>query len=452
MNEPTALAVNTPASGTPRNRGINYLGNLGRVLRDLTGFTTLAFELLQNADDASARALQVDVGQDALVVFNDAAFSDCGDQDLTSENCLYIAGRGHRCDFHSFRDVASGDKRDRADTTGAFGIGFIAVYQVADRAVLISGGRRWDIDEMRPEASRIIETPAPDAVGTTFILPWARDPGSAFRQATSSAAVGPDDRQQLFDVLVALRAGAARANAAEAALASELDRAASGKITPYVSARESLLARRQAAVVHRDRANAGLKNWRSVDSRQRKVDRLAGELAELRREQRENKIRPDRQAVISAISGRFRKILTEWNYPKHEDTGMIDDKLVPYARTKPYRSASSGGQVLQTLAWILSIFEVAYEQQAHHPGFLLIDTPQKNLGGAAAADDEEFADVRLVERFYRHIADWLEREGRGAQIIVVDNTPPPVAVKYIVRSFTRDPDHGLYGLIDNEKG
>ena len=182
------------------------------------------------------------------------------------------------------------------------------------------------------------------------------------------------------------------------------------------------------------------------------MDRLAGELVELRREQRENRIRADRQAIISAISGRFRKILAEWNYPKHEDTGMIDDKLVPYARTRPYRSASSGGQVLQTLAWILSIFEVAYEQQAHHPGFLLIDTPQKNLGGAAAADDEEFADVRLVESFYRHIAHWLEREGRGAQVIVVDNTPPPTAGKYIVRSFTRDPDHGLYGLIDNEKG
>ena len=204
MNGSTALAaVNTPGSGTPRNRGINYLGNLARVLRDLTGFATLIFELLQNADDADASTLRIDVGQHALVVFNDAVFSDCGDQDLTSENCLYLAQRGHRCDFHSFRDVASGDKRDRADTTGAFGIGFIAVYQVADRAVLISSGRRWDIDEMRPEASRIIETPAPDAAGTTFILPWARDPDSPFRQATASAAIGPEDPHRLLDALVA---------------------------------------------------------------------------------------------------------------------------------------------------------------------------------------------------------------------------------------------------------
>ena len=204
MKMPTALAAaSTPGAGTPRNRGINYLGNLGRVLRDLTGFATLTFELLQNADDAGASTLLIDVGQDALIVFNDAVFSDCNDQSLTSEYCLYLAQRGHRCDFHSFRDVASGDKRDRADTTGAFGIGFIAVYQVADRAVLISSGRRWDIDEMQPEASRIIENPAPDATGTTFILPWARDPNSMFRQQTTSAAIGPDDPQQLFDVLLA---------------------------------------------------------------------------------------------------------------------------------------------------------------------------------------------------------------------------------------------------------
>lgn len=192
-----------PLTGTVRNRGISYHGNLGRVLRDLTGFTTLMFELLQNADDAGATTMRIDVGQDALAVVNDAVFSDCGNQDLPPEDCLYLAEYGHRCDFHSFREVASGDKRDRADTTGAFGIGFTAVYQVADTAVLISNGRRWDIDEMRPEASRIIENPAPDAQGTTFVLPWARDPDSEFRRRTGSAAIGPEDPQRLFDVLIA---------------------------------------------------------------------------------------------------------------------------------------------------------------------------------------------------------------------------------------------------------
>jgi len=190
-----------PRAGTPRSRGIDYLGNLGRMLRDLTGFATLLFELLQNADDAGAASIRIDVGQDALVVFNDAVFSDCGNQDLPPDGCLYLDTLRHRCDFHSFRDVASGDKRAREDTTGAFGIGFTAVYQVADTVTLMSAGRRWDINEIQPEASRIIETPAPDAQGTTFILPWARDPQSEFRRRTGSAAVGPDDPQRLLDVL-----------------------------------------------------------------------------------------------------------------------------------------------------------------------------------------------------------------------------------------------------------
>jgi len=202
MTELTVAAgTSYPVQGRARKRGINYLGNLGRMLRDLTGYSTLLFELLQNADDAGAGQLRIDVGQDALTVFNDASFSDCGDQDLGADECLFLSQRGHRCDFHSFCDVASGDKRDRADTTGAFGIGFTAVYQIADTAVLISSGRRWDIDETRPEDSRIIETPEPDAEGTIFVLPWARDPGSAFRRLTGSAAVGPGDPGRLLDAL-----------------------------------------------------------------------------------------------------------------------------------------------------------------------------------------------------------------------------------------------------------
>ncbi|MER6000804.1 DUF3883 domain-containing protein [Nonomuraea angiospora] len=198
----TAGALSTSPSGIPRSRGMNYYGSLTRILRDLTGFATLTFELLQNADDARATRLRFDFSPDQLTVFNDAVFSDCGDQDLPSAACLYLADRGHRCDFHSFRDVASGDKRERAETTGAFGIGFTAVYQIADRAVLISSGRRWEIDEMQPEGQRIMELPAPEVEGTTLILPWARDPGSLFRQTTASAAVQQDDPRRLFDALL----------------------------------------------------------------------------------------------------------------------------------------------------------------------------------------------------------------------------------------------------------
>ena len=258
---------------------------------------------------------------------------------------------------------------------------------------------------------------------------------------------------ELSESVPALQQVSATADATEATLAAQVDRAAAGKVTPYVAARENLLTRRQGALVRRDRANAGLKQWRSVEVRQRRVEQLTGELAELRAQSRgQQSNRPDRSAVISGLSARFRQILDDFGYPKHNDTGSIDEALVPHVRMRSYLSASSGGQVLLSLAWILAIFELAYEQGMHHPGFLLIDTPQKNLGGKAATNDQEFADVRLVERFYRHIINWLDGDGRGAQMIIVDNTPPPIAEPYVAVEFTRNPDLGRFGLIDNETG
>jgi hypothetical protein len=191
--------------GKGRRRGINYLSNLGRMIRDLTGFATLTFELVQNADDADAAFLRFDVRDDALVVFNDAVFSNCGDQDLTPDECLMLPVEGHKCDFHSFCDVGGGDKQDRDDTTGAFGIGFTAVYQIADTAELISNGLHWYINESEPEHERIREClgcPNDKDGGTTFILPWARDANSEFRRRTRTSPVSKDAPEQLLSVLL----------------------------------------------------------------------------------------------------------------------------------------------------------------------------------------------------------------------------------------------------------
>lgn len=157
------------------SQGIDYLGFLNAKLRDLKGWATLANELIQNADDAKgATRVTFDVTDGALVVENDARFSDCGD--VTPERCrLDQVGDGKICcDFHAFRRVASGHKRQESDTTGAFGIGFISVYQITDRPTLRSGHWQWVLRPEVLETERIEATPLQAAYpATRFEFPWA---------------------------------------------------------------------------------------------------------------------------------------------------------------------------------------------------------------------------------------------------------------------------------------
>ena len=190
------------------SRGIDYLDDLGAKLRDLQGYRTLAHELIQNADDAAgATSMSFDVRDDALIVDNDGVFSDC--QQIEKSECPWKAeeARKHRCDFHRFRRVASGDKRGELGTTGAFGIGFIAVYQITDRPELISAGRHWILNDDRPEDSRIEVCPrcprcsSQDAPGTRFILPWAWNPDSNLRKALQAEPVSPEGPQRVVEEL-----------------------------------------------------------------------------------------------------------------------------------------------------------------------------------------------------------------------------------------------------------
>jgi hypothetical protein len=187
-------------------RGIDYLGSIARMLRDLSGFATLIYELLQNADDApGATTARFDITPEALIVWNDGQFSDCGSQDLHPDQCPWLADQGERCDFHRFRSVSAGDKGRRADLTGAFGIGFTAVYQITDQPEIISSGQHWIIDETQPEEERIRVharcSTCHGETGTRFILPWARDPNSDFRQRTNAPPVDGNDEVELAEVL-----------------------------------------------------------------------------------------------------------------------------------------------------------------------------------------------------------------------------------------------------------
>ncbi|MCU1484394.1 MAG: hypothetical protein JWN67_1140 [Actinomycetia bacterium] len=192
----------TPApAGQYLARRRNHLGSIKKDLGDLQGWRSLIAELIQNADDASdATEMSFTIDDDAVTVWNDGTFSRC--DELDAQTCPRQRKGEPACDFHSFSDVAGGAKEDRDDATGAFGIGFTAVYQVTDLPVLRSAGKRWTIDETKPEESRIYSEDVADEGGTMFLLPWAREL-SVMRQELEQPIITSDSIRELTDELFA---------------------------------------------------------------------------------------------------------------------------------------------------------------------------------------------------------------------------------------------------------
>lgn len=217
---------------------------------------------------------------------------------------------------------------------------------------------------------------------------------------------------------------------------------------PYLASRDDLARRRANALMREQQAAAGLRLWNRVAKAEENAERLGGHAARLRAERRDTANRPDRAAVVSRLSTRFGEILDDFGYPKLS-LPHLNDQLVPSVRGLPYSKASSGGLVLISLAWYLSIWEIAHEQGARAPGLLIVDSPQKNLGHAANSDDPDFADSRLVENFYRHAKTWLAGPGAGAQLVVIDNSPPDTVAADVVVHYTRNRDIPPYGLIED---
>ena len=195
------------SSSTFLSRSQDYLGDLGAKLRDLQGYRTLAHELIQNADDAPATWMSFDVRRDALIIDNDGVLAGC--EDIRPTECPWSSDgiHNHRCDFHRFRLIGSGDKRLQEGTTGAFGIGFIAVYQLTDQPELISAGRHWILHEEGSAEERIeVCSGCPhcsrtDLPGTRFILPFAHDEQAPLRQALKAAPVPEDVTPRLLEEL-----------------------------------------------------------------------------------------------------------------------------------------------------------------------------------------------------------------------------------------------------------
>ena len=181
-------------SGKRGSYTANLLGNIRSHLAGLQGYDVMALELIQNADDAKAETIVFDITDDGLVVRNNGEFTYCGD--LDSNPCRFKAKADYSCDFHRIAEVGSGGKLLRSENIGRFGIGFLSTYQVTDHPEVRSAGIKLTLV---PESGEWFIDPYDGHGGTTFFLPWARDPNTEARLGLGVSHIGESHIDRIAD-------------------------------------------------------------------------------------------------------------------------------------------------------------------------------------------------------------------------------------------------------------
>jgi hypothetical protein len=234
-----------------------------------------------------------------------------------------------------------------------------------------------------------------------------------------------------------------------------MDSDMSEQISPFVAQRDELVRRiaTTKAALRDLRRQLG---WlEGVERRSAELGQLQTRIEALREKHRDlEDHRPSRDAVVADLSSRFDELLRAFGFPKLDDPERpyLDKDFVPHVRGSRYdKIGTRGGITLVALAWQLAIFERAIEKGCPHPGFLMIDSPQANLKPREGGEDE-FSNPDIAVRLWRHLAEWSAGAGKGAQLIVVDHTPPAEVVSSVVATFSGDPSRPPYGLIANETG
>jgi hypothetical protein len=183
------------------------------------------------------------------------------------------------------------------------------------------------------------------------------------------------------EIAAANRRAAASA-AAEEEARQALDAVVATELSPYVARRDEAvraLERIRAQIAEKQQQ---LGWWQAVEQRQIRVLRLSEQIETLRGRINElSQNRPTREA-LDDLSERFEQTLNDFGFPKLYDGGRphLDEKLTPIVRGMPYRDiGSKGAKTLAAIAWALSIYELAIERDAPHPGFMMIDSPQQGL-------------------------------------------------------------------------
>jgi hypothetical protein len=155
----TTSTVISPATPIRRRGSVDVLGTISSLLAGYSGGITIVRELAQNTDDVPGdgeRWLELHFHDDRLIVRNNTVF-----RTIDFDNIMHIA-RG-------------GKKQEQRRTIGAFGVGFVSVYQLTDTPIVRSADREL---RMMPGVDDfpIDDYPCEHVDYTEFTLPYRRKP------------------------------------------------------------------------------------------------------------------------------------------------------------------------------------------------------------------------------------------------------------------------------------
>jgi hypothetical protein len=222
---------------------------------------------------------------------------------------------------------------------------------------------------------------------------------------------------------------------------ANFDNATWDGVTPYVYA----ITQAAAELARMRQELASLDRIQDAHSRLREqFDQIAGmEKDQAERRQRlsldATKVTP-LEEVIDHLNGIFRTIIAGIDLPNSTGKARIDSRtLLPLVDEQEFRKRGGGARAAVSIAYSLALLTFARERaDARLPAFLMVDSPQKNLG---SNKDDKGLSRRVYERFIDYMGelDADQRFGRPFQVIIVDNDiPTDIARRMKVVRFDRD--------------
>lgn len=128
----------------------------------------------------------------------------------------------------------------------------------------------------------------------------------------------------------------------------------------------------------------------------------------------------------------------------------VGEDFLPHLRGDLYGNLSSKGAISVVMSlWVLVMAQYGAEGSSAHPGLVLLDSPLGSVGRDHS--DPEFKDEQLAQGFYKVLVEFHRDLASELQVIIVDNRPPQGFEQMYSVEFTRDPEKGRFGLINDEK-